>query len=403
MQIRPILSALTRNKAGAILVALQIAVTLAVVINAVFIVQLRVKHMTRDSGMDMDNLIAVYSFGFAGDYSQEATVRADLDYLRSLPGVIDATPTRGVPLSGSGSATGYTATPDPDEEGVTANYYTMDDRVIETLGVTLAAGRSFRPEEVRWQDASGFGDMPDKAIVTKAFAQELLGEDVDPIGKRVYESPERSFEIVGVIEHMQGAWVNWDGLNRVVIYPLIVAGPHIRYLVRTEPGLAESLLPKIDEEMAAMDPTRVINRVKTLKETAARSYSRDRAMAIVLVSVVVMLVTVTALGIVGLAAFTVRQRTKQIGTRRAVGARRSDILSYFLTENWLMTTVGVAVGVALTLLLNYYLASEYSLDKLDPVYLPAGVFGMWAIGLLAVLGPARRAARISPAVATRTV
>jgi putative ABC transport system permease protein len=126
-------------------------------------------------------------------------------------------------------------------------------------------------------------------------------------------------------------------------------------------------------------------------------------MAIVLGVVVLLLIIVTGLGIVGLAAYTVRQRTKQVGTRRAVGARRGDILVYFLTENWLMTTAGVVAGVVLALLLNYYLATEYSLDKLDPVYLPAGILAMWLLGLLAVLGPAQRATRISPAVATRTV
>ena len=68
-----------------------------------------------------------------------------------------------------------------------------------------------------------------------------------------------------------------------------------------------------------------------------------------------------------------------------------------------MTTAGVVLGVALTMLLNYHLATEYSLDKLDPVYVPVGILAMWALGLLAVLGPARRASMISPAIATRTV
>jgi putative ABC transport system permease protein len=129
----------------------------------------------------------------------------------------------------------------------------------------------------------------------------------------------------------------------------------------------------------------------------------DRGMAILLSVVVGLMIVVTAVGIVGLASFSVRQRVKQIGTRRAVGARRRAIVRYFLVENWLITTAGVVVGTALTVALNYWLVTSYELERLDPLYLPVGIVGLWLVGLAAVAWPARRAAAISPAVATRTV
>ena len=400
--LRPILSAMMRNKTGSVLVAMQIAIALAVIINAVFIVQQRVAHVNRDSGMDIENLIAVGSYGFADDYDQHATVDADLELLKSLPGVTSVTPTRGIPLSGSGSASGFTASADDDAESFNANFYTMDNTAFETLGIQLKAGRNFRAEEiVRVRDDAGM--RPSLVIVTEALAAKLFPDDTDYVGRVIYDNPDQALEIVGIIEQMHGAWVNWDSLDQVAIFPVIVNGPHIRYLVRADKDKVAALVPLIEEKLAGSNTTRLINMVQTMTETAARSYSRDKGMAVALIVVIAMLVIVTALGIVGLAAFNVRQRTKQIGTRRAVGARRSDILKYFLAENWLMTTGGVVVGVALTLVLNYYLATEYSLDKLDPVYLPVGVLAMWGLGLLAVLGPARRASTISPAVATRTV
>ncbi|MEO1576123.1 MAG: FtsX-like permease family protein, partial [Pseudomonadota bacterium] len=329
-------------------------------------------------------------------------VDSDLELMRGLPGVVEATYSSGAPLSGSGSANHFSVGPTEDDDGTPANYYYMDHRGIETLGVELAAGRSFRPEDVvRITDPEVF-ERPKVAIATRAFLKKLFPDDVEYVGK-VFYSGDDPVEVVGVIEKMQGAWVSWDNFEQVVVFPLIEPGPLAGYLVRTEPGKANALLAEIEDKLGQSDTTRLINHAATLRENADRSYSRDRGMAVALGIVIALLVTVTALGIVGLAAFNVRTRTKQIGTRRAIGARRGDILRYFLAENWLMTTGGVVLGVVLTFVLNYYLATEYSLDKLDPVYVPAGILAMWGLGLLAVLGPARRASVISPAVATRTV
>jgi putative ABC transport system permease protein len=393
---------MARNKTGAVLVALQIAVTLAVIVNAVFIVQQRIALINRDSGIAVNNLITASSTGFAAEYSHQATVAADLELLRSLPGVNAVAPTRSIPLSGSGSATGFTSSTHDDAQDVVANYYLSDENLLEALGVRLKAGRNFRTEEVaRLDDLTGY--VATTALVTDAFAKKLFPDEENVIGKLMYDSPNKPVEIVGVIEKMHGAWVNWGNLDHVVIFPIVVDGPHVRYLINVDENRVQELVPIIEERLAASNTDRLINRVRPFKEVVAQTYSRDRGMAVALTVVIVMLIIVTALGIVGLAAFNVRQRTKQIGTRRAVGARRGHILRYFLAENWLMTTAGVMVGVALTMLLNYHLATEYSLDKLDPVYVPIGILAMWALGLLAVLGPAWRASLISPAIATRTV
>jgi putative ABC transport system permease protein len=119
--------------------------------------------------------------------------------------------------------------------------------------------------------------------------------------------------------------------------------------------------------------------------------------------VIVLLVLVTSLGIVGLTSFSVAERTRQIGTRRALGARRTDILAHFLLENWLITTMGLSLGVALAYGLNIGLLSAVSGAKLSGALVVSGVFVLWLAGLLATLAPALRAARISPAIATRNV
>ena len=126
-------------------------------------------------------------------------------------------------------------------------------------------------------------------------------------------------------------------------------------------------------------------------------------MAIILGVVIFCLLTITALGIVGMASFWVAQRTRQIGTRRALGATKFDILRYFQTENFIITTLGLIGGGILAYAFSLYLMSAYQAPRLPWYYVPVGFVCLWLLGQLAVLGPALRASRVPPAVATRSV
>jgi len=402
MEIRPILSAMWRNKTGSVLVALQIALTLAIVVNCMFMAKNRIDFIARSPGMDVANIITAQSVGFGDNYDHDATIDADLRILRALPGVIAATPANSVPMNGSGSANGYKTSMEEDAPRETANYYRFDEHAVEALGVTLFAGRGFHDTEIRRADDPNYDRMPGQVIVTKAYAEKLF-PDEPALGKLIYDGLNDSAEIVGIVEHMYGAWVSWDEVANVMWLPQRQEGPTIRYIVRTEPGQRDALVPVIEQALADSNRTRLVRNVRTMQETVERSYAGDRAIAIVLIVAIVLLLVVTGLGIVGLASFTVRQRTKQIGTRRAVGARKFDIIRYFLTENWLMTTIGIIIGTALTIGLNYMMATLFEIERLNYIYLVIGVFALWGLGFLAVAEPARRAAKVSPAVATRTV
>jgi len=148
---------------------------------------------------------------------------------------------------------------------------------------------------------------------------------------------------------------------------------------------------------------RVVKSVRSLEELADRSYRNDRGMAIILVIVIALLTALTALVVVGLTSFHVTQRTKQIGTRRALGATRMHIINQFLFENWIVATVGAVLGVILTTAIAYWLEISFELPRLDWRYLPIGIVMLWLVSFLAVIVPARRAATVPPAVATRSV
>jgi putative ABC transport system permease protein len=146
----------------------------------------------------------------------------------------------------------------------------------------------------------------------------------------------------------------------------------------------------------------VVTRTRAVSEMRAERYRADNALAWMLVTVSVLLLLITASGIVGMASLWVTQRRKQIGVRRALGARRIDILRYFITENFMITSAGVAAGLLIALGLNQLLVSQLEMPRLPAGYLLGGAAIFWALGVMAVYGPAWRAASISPATATRS-
>jgi putative ABC transport system permease protein len=403
MELRPILSAMLRNKTGAILVALQIAITLAVVTNALFIINQRLEKIGRPSGMDTDNIVFVQSYGFAASYNHRATMQEDLELIRGTPGVIAASTINGIPLSGGGSSTSYKVDAQESTADVSGNYYDIDEQGLDALGVKLVAGRGFSHDILRYDTGQPTSEMVPEVVMTRDMAKALFGTDEGAVGKRVYDSLGQSATIVGVVDRMLGAWVSWDKLTQVVFHPVVPGPPFVRYIVRVEPGRRDALMKELETKLGESNRTRVISWVRTHDYYIERSYKSDTRMAVLLGVTIFMLISMTALGIVGLASFSVNARVKQIGTRRAVGARKLDILRYFMVENWVLTTAGVLVGCGLAYYFSYWLSTAYELPKLGIGYVIGGVFCMWILGQLAVLVPARRAASVPPAVATRTV
>ena len=401
MGIRPMVASLLRNKIGPLLVALQIAVTLAIVINSLFIILQRIEKMNRDSGIDVENVIVADVRGFGADFDVVDSITNDIDLIKSIPGVIAATVSNHAPLSGSGSGTGLRTVPDETIDAVSTARYQWSEEGLDALGVRLSRGRNFYPEEVHFETPGTDNPIP-AVLITQALATDLFG-DADALGKTVYWSGMEPSTVVGIIGQMHGSWVNWDKLDNVVIHPGKPAYTNNRYIVRVEPGLRDELIPVIEQSLSESNLGRVVKRVRSLEEMAASSYQRDRGMAIVLAVVVSLLIGLTTLVIVGLSSFHVTQRRRQIGIRRALGARRMHIIREFLLENWLITTMGAVFGCILTVVVAYWLEVSFQLPRLDWRFLPAAIGILWVLSTLAVIVPARRAAAVPPAVATRSL
>jgi len=394
MEIGPIWRAMMRNKTGAILIALQIAVTMAIMVNAISIMQERGRMMSRPSGIDEHNIFSIASMGFAEDFNERVTIEEDLAALRALPGVVNAIQSNSVPLSGGGWNMGLQTEPGEGIDGPSVALYFVDEHGLDTFGLNLVAGENFSATDIGWRERSAT-EWPDKTIITRATAEALFPDDPEgAIGKTVYVSDDEPITITGIIEQLQAPWNGWEGVERVMLTPTHTLFKGTRYIIRTEPGMRDKLMPQVEELLAESNKDRIVRSMRTMDETRERSYRGDASMIKILTFTIVLLIAVTSLGIVGLASFSVNRRTKQIGTRRALGASKVAILRYFMTENFIISLVGVLIGAALTIGLNIVMIETFSLTRIAWYLIPVAMLMLLIVGQAAVFGPAKRASSV---------
>jgi putative ABC transport system permease protein len=401
LNVRPVLSALARNRTGAILIALEIAIALAVMVNATWIVAQRIHDIDRPTGIDQGNIFELGVSGFTTQFDYGSSQREDLAYLRSLPGVIAATAGSAIPFAEFGQGSGIRRRPSESSHQFAVRSMQIGAEGLKTLGVHILAGRDFNATEIR-PYAPNYSTPASEILVTQAFARKLF-PDSDAVGKTVYGSSNEPITIIGITSNFIGSVIDTPSYDQM-LYPQEPGGyGDYICLVRTQPGKAAELLQIAERHLVAANPNRVIFDAHVLEYYKHQLDEQNRNMALFLSTVTALILAVTCLGIFGLTAFNVSTRTKQIGTMRAVGARRRDVVSYFLTENAIILSTGVLLGCLLALAVGTWLSSAYALPRLDLTYLVLGVLLLAAIGQLAAWHPARRAATVSPSVATRTV
>ena len=404
MELGPIWRALMRNKTSYVLIALQIAVTMAIMVNAIGIIQERAKQMARPSGVDEDNIFYLTSYIFDAEADFQAQIAADMDAIRNFPGVQNAIISNSVPLLDSGWSEGVRLEPEPELDSTGVGLFFADEHGIDTFGLDLIAGRNFTPGEANWTDGDE-DTWPPVTIFTRAMAEEIFPDVplTDVVGKTVYVQTTKPVMIIGITERMQAAWNSWSGVERSMLVPQKRAVSYNRYVIRAEPGYRDEIMPQIEEMLAASVDNRIIRGMRTMTDTRRKSYLSDSAMVKMLVFVVTVLTAITGLGIIGLASFSVARRTKQIGTRRALGATRSAILRYFMLENFVISSVGVVAGAIIAVGLNIWMVEAFGLERIAWYLVPGAMVTLWVVGQAAVLGPARRATLVPPALATRSV
>jgi putative ABC transport system permease protein len=392
-----------RNKGGFILIAVQIAVTMTIMVNAIAIIQERSTNMARPSGLDEANIFALASVSFVADIDEKRLIDEDLDLLRKLPGVQSATSSNSFPLRQGGWSEGLNLEPGEGKMDTSSAIYFADEHTVETFALKLVDGENFAANQVSWVNRET-NDWPPVAIVSQALAEDLFPDETGSyLGKTFYVNDENPVNIIGVVETLQAPWPSWSGLERSMLVPQRRDAEFVRYIIRTEPGYRDELMPQVEEMLANSNGDRIIRSMTTMDQTRKLAYLGDAAMIKILTFVVSLLTVITGLGIVGLASFNVSRRTRQIGIRRALGATRTAIVRYFMIENFLVSTVGVVIGGVLAVALNMFMVDAFALKPLSWYVVPAAMIALWAVGQIAVAGPARKASNVTPAIATRSI
>jgi putative ABC transport system permease protein len=411
VNVYPVLVALRRHKAPVILTVLQIALTLAIVANAFSVIGHTIERMSRPTGIDEDGLIWImekFTVQSGGDDAAmieniDALQRTDLETLRKLPNVQDVAASRSIPQLQGIDAGDISLDADRKGKVVRAAYYYGDEHLRATFGLHLIAGRDFVATEIQHGHA---GPGSAVVIVSKPVAEQLFPGG-NALGQKVYQDGKPA-TIVGIVERLQipmSEDKNSSWVFNSVIEPLRADVLWPGYAVRVRPSRTEESIREIHKALFAVNPMRHMPDgagIHSFSELRARHFSHERGIALLMSVICVILLSVTGAGIVGLSSLWVGQRTRQIGVRRAIGARKIDILRYFQIENLLIAGGGAVVGSLFALGLSEWLMSHYEMMPLPPFYVAIGVVAMLVLGQAAVLVPARRASNVPPFVAARS-
>jgi predicted permease len=384
------------------LATVQIALSMALLVAAGLFVRSLVNVSRVDLGVRTDNLItfsiAPELNGYTPERSRALFARAE-DELAALPGVTSVAASL-VPLmagnnwGSSVSVQGFEAGPDTDTH---SNYNEVGPGYFRTVGIPLLAGREFTPA-----DAAGAGKV---AVVNETFARKFnLGRDA--VGKYMSDSvganTKLDVQIVGLVQDAKYSEVKQE-------IPPLFFRPYrqnerlgfIGFYVKTA-GDPQLLMPSIHSVIAKLDPNLPVENLKTLDQQVRENVFLDRMISTLSASFAILATVLAAVGLYGVLAYTVSQRTREIGVRMALGADSARVRGMVLRQVGMMTVIGAVIGLAGAVALGRGAESLlYEMQGTDPVVFGAAAILLALVALLAGFLPAQKAARIDPMIALR--
>ncbi len=393
-----------RSRLRSGLVVAQISLSLVLLIAAGLVLRALQQVQTMNPGFEVDRgLIFSVDVGLQG-YDQargEQFYRQLNDRIRSLPGVRSVSSTNFMPLSLNYSATDVYIEGQPSERGAnvpTSFYANIGLNYFETLGTPIVAGRDFSENDK--------SDTTKVVVVNQTFARRFFG-GADPletaIGKRIGNGGQNGpwLQIVGVAR--DGKYFSIGETPTPFIYYPVSQGytAGLTLVVRTA-GDPKAAIGAIREEIRKLDANLPVYDFKTLEEHMGLSLFPARVAAGLLGAFGLLALTLAAIGIYGVMAFSVAQRTREIGIRMALGAQKGDVLHMILRQGLILAAVGLVIGLAGAFMLTRLLSSVlYGVSATDAVAFIGVSVLLSLVVLLASFIPARRAAEVDPMLALR--
>jgi len=404
MDIKPIFLSLKQNKFLTILMVIQIAFTMGVLSSSVLVATETLREWGMPSGIPHEDIIRISPEFFDETQDVGQALVKDIERVKNMPDVINIAPSNAVPFTAENMINVYLATTEDAQEYKTVVFHS-DENIFDVLQLSLIEGRLLNASDVIKGESSATPENASQVMISQDMATALFA-DQPAVGQTIWLAKNADpVQVVGVYSNfMVGERLNGRGKSyQSIIRPQVKWSqnrqPH--YLIRVGSGKGTAMMEDIID-VFYQERGRFINNPELLKRTQKRMYDGRGSRALTMLVISVVLLIITGLGMTGLTAFQVTQKRKQIGTRRALGAKKRDVMRYFLTENSIITLIGLLIGILVTLMITFELSEQASQNFMNVSVLLLTGLVMWIVNILAVWFPARRAANIAPAIVTRS-
>jgi putative ABC transport system permease protein len=383
------------------LIVAEISLALVLLTGSGLLIQSFLRLARVHAGFSVSHLLTFQVNLPASKYSEQARAAffsQFLEKVRALPGVLSASGGEDPPFTGVGSATdflivGEPAPPVGQEPGT--NVRVIEPDYFRTMNIPLLRGRSFEARE--------FAHQSNVVIINKTFADRFFPRG-NALGQKVIidmKDQNLPDEIVGVVGDVhESSLADTPDPEAYWPYPELPY-PAMTVLVRTaEPPL--SLVPAIRDTLRQLDKDQPIAKVSTMDTLVADSFSRSRFTTLLLSAFAAVALILACIGIYGVMAFAVTQRTNEFGIRMALGAQQGDVLRLVLGQGTKLALAGISIGIVAALALTRLMSSLlFGVSASDPVTFIVVAILLAAVALAACYIPARRAMKVDPMIALR--
>jgi len=392
-----------RSGLRAALVVAQISLAMVLLVGAGLLVRSAVLMQRVAPGFDTHDLlitgVTLPNARYPSDTAAAARFDQILSAVEALPGVASAAYVTMMPIAASGTDCNFRREGSGEHDAsYNANARIASARYFETLRIPLLRGRLFT-----MSDGPG---APDVAIINRRLAQRLFG-DANPLGRRITCSAVTSDHpqwatVIGVTGDLRARGLA-DEVRDEVYSPMAQSSPRSMTLVIRGSVPVTTLTPSIRRTVTAIDPLLALPGPRTMDEIIARTLAAPRFTSQLLSALGLLGLVLAVIGIYGVIAYFVAQRTNEIGIRMALGADTSRVIGMVVRQGVLLAVIGVGIGSVASMLLTGMLENLlFGVTSRDPATFVAVGAVIGGVSIFASLIPARRASRVDPLVALRS-
>jgi len=392
-----------RNRVRAVLVVTEIALSLLLLIGAGLLIKSFVLLRDVNPGFDPENVLTMRVALPGKRYpepQQSATFFRELTQrVSALPGVEAAGAALSLPLGESNSTAGRSfvreGRPLAPEEALQTDYFVLTPDYFKTMRIPVKTGRSFTDGDT--------AETPPVVVVNESIARRIFAGE-DPIGKRITVWPDEKFprEIVGVVSDVKISRLDEETGYQIYVPHAQDAGWGVMSLAVRTKGKPEALTSPVRGAILSIDKNQPAYDIKTMDDVFSASVAKTRLVMLLFGVFSMFALLLASIGIYGVIAYSVAQRTHEIGIRLALGAQTRDVLRMIITQGMILALIGAGLGLAgafaATRVMRRLL---YGVSPTDPLIFVGVSLLLTVVALLACYIPARRATKVDPMIALR--